>query len=73
MEALIIYTLTIFVDTLYSAGLRQVFVSRDVGAKNILLEHVSLPETLIGLRLCGAFAPEFLGLVCCVCVPRGPS
>lgn len=73
MEALIIYSLTIFVDTLYSARLRQAFVSRDVGAKNTLLEHVSLPETLIGLHLCGAFAPAFLGLLSYVCVPRGPS
>lgn len=55
-----------FILTLYSAGLRQVFVSRGVGAKNALLEHMPLPETLIGLSLCGPSAPAFLGLLSCV-------
>lgn len=67
------FILTLSVDALYSSWLRQAFVSMGVGAKNTLLEHVSLPETLIGLHLCGASAPTFLGLLSWVCVPRGPS
>lgn len=67
------FILTLFVDILYSARLRQAFVSGGVGAKSTLLEHVSLPETLIGLHRCGASAPPFLGLLSCVCVLRGPS
>lgn len=55
-----------FILTLYSARLRQVFVSRGVGAKNTLLEHVPLPETLTGLSLCRASAPASLGLLSCV-------
>lgn len=61
MEASVIYSLTIFVDTLYSAGLRQVFVSRDVGGKEYFIRTCVTSRDTDWAASVWCFCPRVLG------------